>query len=67
MKKIAFTLGCILLLSFTLSSCKKTYNCECTFSDGYKATVNSSAKMTNKDAVKWCETVTDTTRKCVLL
>lgn len=67
MKKIAVILGSAIFMSIVFSSCKKTYDCECTFSDGYKTTVNSSAKMTQKDAVNWCEGQLLDNRICKLL
>ncbi len=67
MRKIALFIGCAIVLTITFSSCKKTYDCECTFSDGYKETVNSTAKMTQKDAKNWCEEQVVENRICKLL
>lgn len=53
MKKI--TLLAVVLIAASFASCKKNWNCECTFADGSKETY-VSAKLKKKDAKTWCET-----------
>lgn len=38
MKKAAFILGGLFIISLALTSCKKDFTCECTYTDGTKIT-----------------------------
>ena len=53
MKKI--TLLAVVIIAASFASCKKNWNCVCTYSDGSQETY-VSAKMKKKDAKTWCET-----------
>ena len=56
MKKITLLAAVIVAASF--ASCKKNWNCECTYTyNGVTETETYvSAKMKKKDAKTWCET-----------
>jgi len=53
--KIALQLLTIILL---LSSCKKIYNCECTFKN--TKTIHELSRQTKKDATKACNEINST-------
>lgn len=71
MKKVIFGISALALLS--LASCKKDYNCECTYQDTGNATIieNKSIKnATLSDAKKTCddyESNATFTKTCTLL
>ncbi|OFX47511.1 MAG: hypothetical protein A2046_13065 [Bacteroidetes bacterium GWA2_30_7] len=54
MKKLSLTLAAVAFVAFTFTSCKKAYDCKCTWTGG-SVTVNSGAKLSKKDAKTWCE------------
>ena len=53
MKKI--TLLSAVIVAFSLTSCKKNWNCECTDSAGTDTFIVRSAKMKKSEAKTWCE------------
>lgn len=71
MKKVMFGTLAIVLLGLT--SCKKDYNCECTYQDTGNATITENKTIKNStldDAKKTCdgyETTGAVTRTCTLL
>lgn len=67
MKKLSLTLAAVAFVAFTFTSCKKAYDCKCSW-DGGSTTVNSGTKLSKKDAKTWCEdsTAGSTTITCEL-
>lgn len=71
MKKVIFGVSAIVLLG--LSSCKKDYNCECTYQNTGSTTVTENKTIKNAtldDAKKTCdgyETDGSITKTCTLL
>lgn len=71
MKKLIFGVSAIVLLG--LSSCKKDYNCECTYQNTGNTTVTENKTIKNvtlDDAKKTCdgyETDGSITKTCTLL
>lgn len=71
MKKLIFGVSAIVLLG--LSSCKKDYNCECTYQDTGNTTITENKTVKNSsldDAKKTCdgyETTGMFTKTCSLL
>lgn len=71
MKKLIFGVSAIVLLG--LSSCKKDYNCECTYQNTGSTTVTENKTIKNvtlDDAKKTCdgyETDGSITKTCTLL
>ncbi len=65
MKKVSFLLGVLFVASLALTSCKKDWNCECTFADYPEfntTTVIPDSK--KKDAQEACDAL-DTAAKLV--
>lgn len=71
MKKLIFGVSAIVLLG--LSSCKKDYNCECTYQDTGNTTITENKTIKNSsldDAKKTCDGYESTgtiTKTCSLL
>lgn len=59
MKKLSVLLAGLALVAFTFTSCKKEWDCTCTFSgDGVTLApvTTTSTKMSKGDAEEWCNT-----------
>lgn len=56
MKKLSISLAVVAMAAFTLSSCKKDYTCECSYSDnlGNKFTASTVINDTKKNAEDAC-------------
>lgn len=55
MKKVLLFVAVAAFVGTGMTSCKKTYDCECSVG-GVTATTNSVKKMSKDDAKLWCET-----------
>ena len=55
MRKIALLLGVAFLMAIGMSSCKKTYTCECTIAGtNPPVTTTYTTKDTKANATTWC-------------
>lgn len=56
MKKLIFTISAFALVAVTMTSCKKDYTCECTFSGpGTSGSISATINDTKKNAQDKCE------------
>jgi hypothetical protein len=55
MKKLVLSIAALALVATTMTSCKKEYTCECTFSGVITGTASTTIKDTKKNATDACE------------